>query len=201
MSRDREATRARILAAAESLIVREGVGAARVNAIAAEAGVDKVLIYRYFGGRGELLRALARERRLWPAPTDGPAGSDHPRGIALDLTEMLLAAARQLRRTPLARRAAAWSLESSDEFAREFAAARDEGARAITATLRARYRLPPFVDLDALVALLTAASTHLALQAGAAAPFATLDLHRDTDWKRAERALLQTIQALLGAPE
>jgi len=201
VSRDREATRDRILAAAERLIARDGVAAARVNAIAAEAGVDKVLIYRYFGGRDELLRALARERRLWPAPTDGPVGSDHPRGLALDLTEMLLAAARQLRASPLARRAATWSLGSRDEFAREFAAARDESARAIVATLRARYRLPPFVDLEALVAVLSAASTYLALHAGAGSAFASLDLSRDADWRRAERAILQTVQALLGAPD
>ena len=201
MARDREATRKRILAAAERIIAREGVAAARVNVIALEAGVDKVLIYRYFGGRAQLLDALARERRLWPAPSDGPAGSDPPRGLALDLTEMLLAAARALRANPLARRAETWSLESHDDFARESAAVRDDRARAIVATLRARYRLPPFVDLEALVALLSAASTHLALHAGAGAPFASLDLRRDTDWRRAERALLQTIQALLGVPE
>ena len=201
MARDREATRARILGAVERLVVRDGVAAARVNAIAAEAGVDKVLIYRYFGGRAQLLRALARDRRLWPAPADEPMDPVHARGIAADLTDMLLTAARHLRTNPLARRAAAWSLESSDEFAREFTIARDEGARAITATLRARYRLPPFVDLDALIVVLTAAATHLALHSGGAAPYAALDLRRDTDWRRAERALLQTVQALLGAPE
>ena len=201
VTRDREATRDRILAAAERIIAREGVAAARVNAIALEAGVDKVLIYRYFGGRAQLLDALGRERRLWPAPDDGPPGSGHPRGLALDLSEMLLAAARALRTDPLARRAATWSLDSHDDFAREFATARDERARAIVATLRARYRLPPFVDLEALVALLSAASTHLALHSGAGSPFASLDLRRDADWRRAERALLQTIQALLGAPD
>ena len=190
VARDREATRVRILAAAERLIAQGGVPAARVNAIAAESGVDKVLIYRYFGGRDQLLRALARERRLWPAPSEGPAGSDEPRGLALDLTAMLLAAARALRANPLARRAAAWSLESDDEFAREFVAARNEGTRRIVETLRTRYRLPPYVDLEALVAVLSAASMQLALQSGAGSPFASLDLRRDADWRRAERAML-----------
>jgi AcrR family transcriptional regulator len=194
MSRDRNATRSRILAAAEQLAAREGVGAVRINAVAAAAGVDKVLIYRYFGGRAQLLRALARERRLWPEADESTA----PESLAADLTGMLLSAARDLRTNPLARRAAAWELMDSGELAREVAAARDDHAAAITAALRARYRLPPFVDLEALVALLTGAMIHLALQSGARSTFATLDLRRDEDWRRAERALAGAVHALLG---
>ena len=53
----------------------------------------------------------------------------------------------------------------NDELAREIAAARGEHARAIVAALRERYRLPAFVDLDAIVTLLIAAMTHSALHA------------------------------------
>jgi AcrR family transcriptional regulator len=203
MPRDRNATRARILAATELLIARGGVPTARINAIATAAGVDKVLIYRYFGGRAQLLRALARERRLWPAADLGAgAGAEHA-SLAGALAAAVIAAARALRANPLARRAASWALTEHDEFAREVAAARDEELRALASALRARYRVPPFADLDALIALLTAAMTHLALHAGGASAngFAWLELRRDDDWRRAERALTGAVNALLAVDD
>lgn len=193
---------ARILAAAEGIIARDGVDAAGINAIAAAAGVDKVLLYRYFGGREQLLRRLARERRLWPE-AERPTRPDETGSATLagDLTAMLLSVARGLRAMPLARRAALSQLTERDAFARDAAAARETRVRAMTSALRAHHRLPPFLDLDALVAVLLAAAIHLALQSAAHAPFAGLELTLDADWARAERALERTVQALLGAAE
>jgi len=65
-ARDREATKARILGAVGVVLARDGFGAVGVNAIAKEAGVDKVLIYRYFGGLPELLREWGTSGRFWP---------------------------------------------------------------------------------------------------------------------------------------
>ena len=56
-SRDRAVTEERMLAAVGEVLARDGFHAVGINAIAREAGVDKVLIYRYFGGLGELLQA------------------------------------------------------------------------------------------------------------------------------------------------
>jgi len=65
--RDRAATEERILAAVGEVLARDGFAAIGVNAIAREAGVDKVLIYRYFGGLPELLRAWGASGRFWPS--------------------------------------------------------------------------------------------------------------------------------------
>jgi AcrR family transcriptional regulator len=65
-TRDRAATEERILAAVGEVLAREGFGAIGVNAIAREAGVDKVLIYRYFGGLPELLGTWGSSGRFWP---------------------------------------------------------------------------------------------------------------------------------------
>jgi AcrR family transcriptional regulator len=65
-TRDRAATEERILAAVGEVLAREGFGAIGVNAIAREAGVDKVLIYRYFGGLPELLGTWGASGRFWP---------------------------------------------------------------------------------------------------------------------------------------
>ena len=66
-ARDRAATEERILAAVGSVLARDGFGAVGVNAIAREAGVDKVLIYRYFGGLPELLQRWGASGRFWPS--------------------------------------------------------------------------------------------------------------------------------------
>jgi AcrR family transcriptional regulator len=47
---DRDATRKRILAAVGALLAESGSQHLGINAIAARAKADEVLIYRYFGG-------------------------------------------------------------------------------------------------------------------------------------------------------
>ena len=73
--RDRGATEERILAAVGTVLARDGFGAVGVNAIAREAGVDKVLIYRYFGGLPELLQRWGASGRFWPG-VDEMLGDD-----------------------------------------------------------------------------------------------------------------------------
>jgi AcrR family transcriptional regulator len=74
--RNRPATEDRIRSAAWRLLEREGLPSWGVNAVAREAGVDKVLLYRYFGGHEELLLHLLERHRFWPDPaaltTSGP---------------------------------------------------------------------------------------------------------------------------------
>lgn len=64
--RDRAATEKLILAAVGEVLARDGFNGIGVNAIASQAGVDKVLIYRYFGGLPELLTAWGKSGRFWP---------------------------------------------------------------------------------------------------------------------------------------
>ena len=63
-ARDSDAMRARILEAVGRMIVRDGLAAIGVNALAREAGCDKVLIYRYFGDLEGVYAALRRAERF-----------------------------------------------------------------------------------------------------------------------------------------
>lgn len=72
MPRNRQLTAARIRGAARELLRNEGFAAWGVNRIAREAGVDKVLLYRYFDSLDGLLAAVVAETAFWPDPDDLP---------------------------------------------------------------------------------------------------------------------------------
>ena len=65
MAKSRLQTEQKILKAVETLLLEQGYPAVGVNAIARQAGCDKVLIYRYFGGFDGLLLAFAETTQLW----------------------------------------------------------------------------------------------------------------------------------------
>jgi len=58
MSPEQETTRRRILQAAEKIFAEKGYDAARIDQIAADAGVNKALIYYYFKNKRALLEDL-----------------------------------------------------------------------------------------------------------------------------------------------
>jgi TetR/AcrR family transcriptional regulator len=60
--RDPEGTKRKILAAALQEFAALGIDGARVDGIAARAGVNKQLLYYYFGSKDGLFRAVLRER-------------------------------------------------------------------------------------------------------------------------------------------
>jgi AcrR family transcriptional regulator len=65
--RDRKATEAAIVEAFEAVLLRDGVQGLGVNAVAQEAGVNKVLIYRYFQDFPGLARFWATNSSFWPS--------------------------------------------------------------------------------------------------------------------------------------
>ena len=63
-TRDAEATKARILAAAKAEFARLGLGGARVDEIAEKAEANKRMIYHYFGSKEDLFAAVLEDAYL-----------------------------------------------------------------------------------------------------------------------------------------
>ncbi|MDJ0629547.1 MAG: TetR/AcrR family transcriptional regulator [Rhodobacter sp.] len=63
-TRDADATKSRILAAAKSEFARLGLGGARVDEIAEKARANKRMIYHYFGSKEDLFRVVLEEAYL-----------------------------------------------------------------------------------------------------------------------------------------
>jgi AcrR family transcriptional regulator len=83
---DPDATRARILAAAEQELAAYGPAGARIERIASEAGVNKQGIYHHFGDKNQLLAIVLRRRldELADAIPIDPAGVDAYAGELFD---------------------------------------------------------------------------------------------------------------------
>ncbi len=81
----RPETAGRILTAAEEAFAAHGLAGARTEGIAARAGVNKALLYYYFGSKHDLYRAvlehLLEEFRRTIGPADSPPHSSRARLI------------------------------------------------------------------------------------------------------------------------
>lgn len=195
MDRDREATRNKLMDAVERIAIRDGFEACGVNAIAQDAGVDKVLIYRYFGGVDGLISTVIAERAAWPKAAPLPDGTSP--GSAL--SSALIDQARAIRARPLAQHAIAWeaSGHADHDIARPISEGREAQLSALAAALRERHAVPARFDLEAIGALVAAGLTMLAARTDHHVPFFGLDLERDADWRRIEKAAGTILRALL----
>ena len=118
-TRDKEATKARLLDAVGAILAREGFSALGVNSVAHEAGVDKVLIYRYFGGMTDLLHAFGQSGDFWPSITE-VLGNDPSELLELPLADRwalgLSRYAEALRRRPVTKEILAWEQIEQNEL-------------------------------------------------------------------------------------
>ena len=156
--RDPEATKARLIEAVARVLARDGFAAVGLRSVAAEAGTDKKLIYRYFGGLPDLLEAYASGAQFWPT-------NEELAGCSLmELRRMPLRSrwARvlknyiaELRRRPLTLEILRWELSSRNGITARLEAVREARGVALTAALA--HDLPPDFDAPALTALISSA--------------------------------------------
>ena len=196
LRRDRSATEERILAAVGEVLARDGFHALGVNAIARRAGVDKVLIYRYFGGLPELLRVWGASGRFWPG-VDELLGDDADRVRALpDEQRYALFFERfidALRARPLTIEILAAEIASRNELAAILETEREQWGEAVeTAFGGDIFQRRP--ALRGVTLLLVAGVQYLLVRSRSIRIFGGLDLRSDAGWA----ALKQSLHAMAG---
>lgn len=63
--KNRQATEQLLLEAVNRLVEQDGFEGLGINVVAAQAGVSKMLIYRYFGSLNGLIAAYIRQYDFW----------------------------------------------------------------------------------------------------------------------------------------
>ena len=162
--RDREATKAALLAAAVQVFAERGYDAATTREVAQAAGVNEQLIQRYFGGKAGLLLAVIgrfgeEEQRCCALPP--PSG-----GVEAEIRGFL---EYQLRRaceigdfTKVALHRSLCDAEVAHEIGRHFAETRVPLLRQRLDALRAQGLIDTDADLEAAATALASLSFGLA---------------------------------------
>lgn len=181
-------TEARLLASVGTILAQRGVEGLGVNALAAEAGVDKALIYRYFGDWGGLLRAYGQSTAFWPT-LDELLGPEREVLRASTLGEVAVQIVvrheRALRSRPATIAILRWECSQQNELTQVLAEARE--ARSVElrdAVLEVWPDAHPL--LSGLTVLLSAAMSYLIIRSHDTPVYGGLELRTEPGWASME---------------
>lgn len=200
--RDRVATEERILASVGQVLARDGFAAVGVNAIAREACVDKVLIYRYFGGLPELLHAWGASGRFWPRVAD-LLGDDPQALLTLPMAERYARFFEhfidELRARPLTVEILAAELTHRNALTAILEAEREAWGNEASRVLGGpEFAARPF--LNGVTLLLVAGVQYLVLRSRRIRVFGSVDLQSDAGWAEMKASITELARALFPPP-
>lgn len=204
--RDRSSTEIKLTLAVEALILEQGFGAIGVNALARKAGVDKVLIYRYFGGLPGLLATYAERGDFWWQVEDLMAEPLADGGDLRELPSILSVLLRRhidfLRRHPVTLEVIAWEMSDRNELTEALEAVRESRSLAVMRRIAQRFDIDETelsLHISPIFALLGAAANYLAVRGRRLRTFNGIDLRTDQGWATLHTAAEAMIAGALRA--
>jgi AcrR family transcriptional regulator len=198
VSRNRPETEAKLRDAVEALLIDGGFGALTPSAVGRRAGVDKMLIYRYFGDLPGLVRSIAFGPDFFPTFEDLCGDDSVADLLALPIgvraARILDRNARALLNRPVVLELMVWELVERNELTAIMEEARESLGRRLLAEL-----FPDVADtgrLAAFSAVLSAGVTYLALRRRKIRWYSGVDLKSDDGWARIAAAIEEMAETL-----
>lgn len=188
--RNKEITKGRLVKAVGKVVADVGFQQLGVNMVAREAGVDKKLIYRYFGGLQGLVAAYGGTVDFWP-PVDELMGEDAEAIRQLPSNELMAEFFKRYLRAILKRphtlEILAWEAIERNDLTQ---ALEDVRVRSALEFFEHMQDDPPEdLDLTALVLVLAGAVNFLAVRSRIHSTLGGIDLQSDAGWGRIEQCI------------
>ena len=187
--KNREQTEEKILEAVGSIIENQGFEKVGINAIATEAGVSKMLIYRYFGGVEELIAQYLIQKDYW-ANTD--AAIINPEAVGDSIKSMFRRQVEQLRNDVTLRRLYRWELFTDNQNIQQLRNRREENGCRLIKMVSALMGCPD-AQVAALASILSASISYLALLESQCQSYNGICLQTDEGWNQ----LMQGIEMII----
>lgn len=188
-------TRQRLVASVGRVLAREGFRGFGLGKVALEAGVDRRVISRHFGGLAELVAEFARSPDFWPATEEIRAGMEAagsvggPEGQFAAFHKGFL---RALVKRPQTLDILAWEMMERTSVSRMLEQARVRVA--LECFERLTGEVPDNAGLTGIVAVMGAAMLFFAVRARLGGHFGGLDPNDPADLARIDAA----VDALVG---
>lgn len=186
IEKNREEKEKSILEAVGRIFLRDGFNGIGINSIAAEAGCNKVLIYRYFGGLQGVLEQFAQEFRLISVTEVKEESLE--KSAEMVFHDQI----NKLRTTPLLREIMKWELVDKNPLTEIMAEEREATGLAILEALEG----DGDIDVHALAAVISAGISQLAIRADTVSHYCGIAIDSDEGWNRIEKAVYSIIKSL-----
>ena len=193
MTRNKEQTKQQLIDAVGSLMVSEGYTAVGVNAIAREANLDKVLIYRYFNGLDGLLAAFAEQQdyftQLDTYLSESQPITSQEEALAVSKA-ILIGQLDHVIHNPALQEILLWELYEQNPVTEAIAEKREQQGVQFMQQIE-QYIDFSQVDFPAIGNLLWGGIYYLILRSRSVQMFNGINLQTDAGWQRTKNALHQ----------
>jgi AcrR family transcriptional regulator len=192
MIKSRLQTEQRIIDAVGAILIEQGYPAVGINAIARQAGCDKVLIYRYFGGFDELLLAFAETTTLWWEVDEiicETAAECTEIALPDYLQTLLNRYVTALESRPLALEIMAWEMSAQNNLTNTLARIRGERGMELVKRIRVFYRQPN-IDIGGILGVFGASINYLIIRTRKQS-----QQYKTEEWWRLQQTIGKLLQA------
>ncbi|WP_288206291.1 TetR/AcrR family transcriptional regulator [uncultured Parabacteroides sp.] len=184
-SKNRELTELALLNAVNTLIEDEGFENLGVNAVAAKAGVSKMLIYRYFDSLDGLIAAYIQKYDYWINLEPELPDTEH---LGDFIKELFRNQIRMLRNDYTLRRLYRWELSAKNKVIKELRERREaKGMWLVGAVSRLTNRLES--EISIMATILSASISYLVLLEETCPVYNGIKLQSEDGWEQLENGL------------
>ena len=191
-------TKQRLVKAAGKIIAQKGFSTVTPDTVAAAAGVKRRLIFHHFDGLDGLVRAFSQSQEFWPPAAeliDGDEAVIKAMTGEQQIATFFKRYALALLKRPQTLEILAWETVERNAFSRCLEEVRVRTALEFFELLHED--IPEDIDLSAIVLVLAAAVSFIAMRSRVSRSWGGIDLHSEKGWKRIEDAIDLLMQGTL----
>ncbi|MDH6353954.1 AcrR family transcriptional regulator [Dysgonomonas sp. PH5-45] len=177
----REATRNKLLEAVGLILNEEGFDKVGVNAVAAKAGVSKMLIYRYFESVDNMIIEYLSQNSLWEAFAIEFPKNENLREFTKTLISVQIS---NLRENKILRELYRWELTGANNTVIDKLRLKRESKGVTLATILSQLLQHPQEEVATLATLLSSSINYLVLLENSCPVFNGIDINQEQGWKQ-----------------
>lgn len=192
MIKDKEKTKEKILNALKTILSTHGFTKIGINLLAKEANIDKVLIYRYFGGLKELITDFAQNSDYWVKLNinENNISKESIKHHFLEIFSFL-------RENKLTQEILRWELSEQNELTEILAKQREEESVLNIDKIKTLLKISKNFDIEGIISILFGGIVFLLLRSKTINVFNGININSEEGFDRLKKSLIFIIDAVI----